>query len=797
MRSRSASRDRVKPPPVPVFFSKQQMGMKTTFHRKSSRSESSTPLMSPSGDYLQDLRTNVPSRPSGARAPPTSFVAQRRALFDNSVDAAKAKDSLGAETPEPSPKCTTFQETRRPSAAASDDSTRGRPLVRGPNDPPKFVDVGQEKEGLDDEPFIPYTERGARWMEKQEVRSVSQALRDMDLKDEERLFKAAQTEASELVWKHQNPNAPYRNPDEKPYDYHAHLRKGSHARSMSRMRELSMSKRRRDGSSSWSVSNGSKSSRSTGSRVPSDGSSKAPASPITPVEDCFGDELRDPAKATVHFADPSPEKKRRKITPPQHDAPKPDEDIKISNLAIAARMVSNAAPVHFRNPFARAKQAKTPQSRVDSAPVTGLGKWDKVEIQRNPPTQSRNPTYTMNGGGPIVPIAVAEDMKMKHGKEIRSDDIRKATSMSLKDRSPKLPTPTMVSDSPNRPIVSFHKDWRPKEVQLQAIHADPERTPSPLDLPDPVMKRSQTEPTPKVYPPAPAIPIIAVEEPVTRSPTVPVINVSNKPPIPTIAINSDVPSISVNPSIPIIAVNDTPSISVSAPTIAINDVPTISVTNAPTISISSADSTSSTRPLPTPANQRKYNSIPTTIPGSGTALCASCALPISGRIVTASGSRFHPQCFTCHTCGEHLECVAFYPEPPTSRSDRLLNPRSEVDSDPSPRFYCHLDYHELFSPRCKSCKTPIEGAVIVACGASWHEGHFFCAECGDPFTAEIPFVERDGYAWCVGCCAKRYSGKCKRCRRPILETVVSALGAEWHEECFCCAVSYLPFASPL
>jgi len=51
--------------------------------------------------------------------------------------------------------------------------------------------------------------------------------------------------------------------------------------------------------------------------------------------------------------------------------------------------------------------------------------------------------------------------------------------------------------------------------------------------------------------------------------------------------------------------------------------------------------------------------------------------------------------------------------------------------DDAKRFYCHLDYHEKFSPRCKSCKTPIEGEVIVALGAEWHVGHFFCAECGD------------------------------------------------------------------
>jgi hypothetical protein len=45
--------------------------------------------------------------------------------------------------------------------------------------------------------------------------------------------------------------------------------------------------------------------------------------------------------------------------------------------------------------------------------------------------------------------------------------------------------------------------------------------------------------------------------------------------------------------------------------------------------------------------------------------------------------------------------------------------------------YCHLDYHELFSPRCKHCDTPIENEVISALGNKYHPGHFFCAGCGD------------------------------------------------------------------
>ncbi|KAK1078449.1 hypothetical protein LTR33_007229 [Friedmanniomyces endolithicus] len=192
-------------------------------------------------------------------------------------------------------------------------------------------------------------------------------------------------------------------------------------------------------------------------------------------------------------------------------------------------------------------------------------------------------------------------------------------------------------------------------------------------------------------------------------------------------------------------------------------------------------------------------------------LCAHCALPIAGRILSATNERFHPGCFVCHQCNTNLECVAFYPEPETRRAERFERiaargtPGALVpipahathedvmcleaeDGHPSLRFYCHLDFHELFSPRCKSCRTPIEGEIIVACGAEWHAGHFFCAQCGDPFGAQTPFVEREGFAWCVGCHTKRTSAKCRGCKGLVLdEVVVKALGADWHGGCFVCS----------
>lgn len=61
----------------------------------------------------------------------------------------------------------------------------------------------------------------------------------------------------------------------------------------------------------------------------------------------------------------------------------------------------------------------------------------------------------------------------------------------------------------------------------------------------------------------------------------------------------------------------------------------------------------------------------------------------------------------------------------------------------------------------------------------------------------MPFVEKDGYAWCVGCHTNRYSTKCKKCRKPVTDTVLKALGFEWHPNCFVCTVSFFGIPPPL
>ncbi|KAF1831865.1 hypothetical protein BDW02DRAFT_504295 [Decorospora gaudefroyi] len=920
-------------------------------------------------NYLQDLRTNRPARPTGARPVPAHFntwSSRSNSRMGESSAVSPLQRTFTDPVVDADARPSTSHEPRRTSKMSIDEVVAGvgRPLVQAPRGRDTSRSSSRTRT-----PSVQYRESQQRQAEQDEAHAIRVAMEDLELAQEGRVFEAARDEAVELVWKHCNPHAAATSPNA-PYAYPGLAKKGSAQRSRSvepkdqdlqrtnsKLRKRHSMGSAASGSRSSSLQSNAAGSGTDASAVGNTGSSTSPTKNGFDIKG-KKDESAALAKAISDLPDFKQRRRssgqRRTISGSLFQNPndqiyeEPEEEAPPAPAPTAAAAEPpkpEKLPLGIRrNPFMRFQSIKgNPMVRSNTDPAMASKKFDRYEIQRNPPTQSRNAAYTLNSGAPKptednkADVENVPEVKMKEGKEIRSEELRAATGFRLKDRSAKLPTPTAVSDAPGRPIVSFKKDWNVVELK-QEVSTLPDLTPRPLNptksgppplshattapvvptvaLAPEVPKRNTTprppmlpetnisstaaatppttglheKPTINVYedPPAPARPL-----PVTTSlrkaniPTrpsvapIPTINVYDASParsrttpaalIPSISISEtpsisvsgpggrgakvNAPSIGVSPPVPSISVSEAPGLSrgvrTTAPSISVTpDVPTISVDesprpargsrfNTPSVSVTPCvpsisvnapkgfGPAASTRPLPVPnAHNSKSHSFngtatarthwtPTTVRTG--ALCTQCALPIAGRIVSAAGSRFHPECFACYQCGEHLECVAFYPEPPKKHAERVQRIRARLSgadmpflpshstaddmarlehddgTDESPRFYCHLDFHELFSPRCKSCKTPIEGEVIVACGAEWHAGHFFCAQCGDPFDSTTPFVEKDGYAWCVNCHTHRYSTKCKGCRKPVTDTVVKALGAEWHVGCFCCVVCSGPF----
>jgi hypothetical protein len=667
-------------------------------------------------------------------------------------------------------------------------------------------------------------------MEKEEAVSLRDAMQDMDIKNQEeeeaRIHAAAQDEASELVWQHQNPEAAVK-PDA-PYRYRDHLRKNSyqHARTQSvgRYSGVGMADalNRRPVSGSSSNSGGMHSQRgrvSSGSSGNSQGERNIGPEPAgrTSLDNSkhLSQSRTQKSYGSISGGGRPDGGPRRKFSAKRNISgevagtftsdqiwEEPEQEDGERGRSQDGRDMPAPLRIKPRNPLNRVQFAQDLPARSNSTPPEIIKPLSRSEIHRNPPSQSRNPNYTANTPpAPQTPERKSEEAErppvpMKDGLEIRSDEIRQATSMRLKDRSPKLPTPTVVSDKPGRPIVSFDANWKPKEADVK-----PEvRRRSPFDrlstssqrqsLPARTDSKDVSTPIPTIH--IPDTPSIEVNQrPAT---TVPIINFPDSAPsVPTINLPDS------NPRIPTINIPDAPAISVSAPEISVSDM--------------SKDS----RPLPDPkkvGGRPQPRAVPINrghwSPAAGkraTLLCHQCQLPIEGRslFVTGQPERFHATCFICFTCGTSLESLDIHTEPSTKRSERLDRIKRRArgenipdvegqtmaeDGDERLRLYCDLDWHENFAPRCKHCTTPIHGEHLIALGAHWHYDHFFCAECGDPFGKGVSHIEKDGYAWCLNCQTKRTerrAPKCKKCKKPVIGEYVQALGGEWHEKCFRCA----------
>ncbi|KAI1065172.1 hypothetical protein LB507_000590 [Fusarium sp. FIESC RH6] len=729
--------------------------------------------------YLAGLRSNRVARPGGARPQPAGArpVPSRSSLHRHSTGRFTPDF---ATPPESAPHTLDRKESMSPSIAGASVASRLSTISRKTPDYYSASPVNPLTPS-DVVPSATYMERGQRWMEKEEASSLRDAMEEMDIRkgskspvqempdDDTRLYNAALDEAAELVWQHQHGTPPPR-PDG-PYRYKPHLRKNSYAHA----RTASI------GPCEGNFSEGEGEVEGNVRDSRSDLEQRQPIERSTSKNKTYGSIGRRTPDQRRHSL-------KRNIS---GEVGRPFSEDQIWEEPEATNSTDMGMGISGRtSPEKLGNRAQTSTNRVRFEASQEAAKpkpMERVEIYRNPPTRSRNPLYTSNRSSEGS-VPVDDKVERKNGMEVRSQDIRAATSMRLKDRSPNLPEPTAVSDSPGRPIVSFDANWHPPDESTdttpdRSLPAAPSRSSSSFNQPEKPM----------------AVPSIVVAEESTSMP-----RASKGAQVPSICV--DETDKGPRGSVP----------SINVPSIAI-DEPSSNDGGIPAIVTPGDEPTSRSRPLPDPRTAKggprtaqKPRGHWSPAPGStrrAVTICHECGYPIDGRFVALAGGneRFHPQCFSCYTCGTNLQAMEISHEPDHLRQERLdrikRRAAGEVldeepgktmaeDGDERLRFFCHLDWHELFAPRCKHCQTPILGEHIVALGAHWHYGHFFCAECGDPFEHGVTHIEKDGYAWCINCQTKRTerrAPKCRKCRTAVIGQYIQALGGEWHEHCFRCA----------
>lgn len=93
---------------------------------------------------------------------------------------------------------------------------------------------------------------------------------------------------------------------------------------------------------------------------------------------------------------------------------------------------------------------------------------------------------------------------------------------------------------------------------------------------------------------------------------------------------------------------------------------------------------------------------------------------------------------------------------------------------------------------CARCRRKIEGRCTTALGKNWHLDCFRCAACAQPLAEQ--FMERDGQPYHEACFHQRFSPRCAGCHKPITGHYTTALGESWHPDHFVCAQCRKPFA---
>ncbi|CAF0757061.1 unnamed protein product [Adineta ricciae] len=119
--------------------------------------------------------------------------------------------------------------------------------------------------------------------------------------------------------------------------------------------------------------------------------------------------------------------------------------------------------------------------------------------------------------------------------------------------------------------------------------------------------------------------------------------------------------------------------------------------------------------------------------------CVVCALPITDRILRATGKPYHAQCFCCVACNKSLDGVAF-------------------TVDAAMQIHCIDCFHQKFAPRCYVCHQPIlpasneeETVRIVALDRSYHVDCYRCENCKTQFDSEQGCYPIDDHLFCSQC----------------------------------------------
>ncbi|KAJ3166264.1 LIM and senescent cell antigen-like-containing domain protein 2 [Geranomyces variabilis] len=223
------------------------------------------------------------------------------------------------------------------------------------------------------------------------------------------------------------------------------------------------------------------------------------------------------------------------------------------------------------------------------------------------------------------------------------------------------------------------------------------------------------------------------------------------------------------------------------------------------------------------------------------ARCGRCGEIIRGKCITAMEMKWHPDHFTCETCGKGLAGTTFvkknnrpYCKPCVEKlkskeraqdlCHRCKKPVNEnlnevlIQMDNKKfhahhfncaickqvlgadckmfegKLYCAADYERLTLRVCNACRRPIVGRAVTALAKQYHPEHFVCSKCERPFNSSL-YWEFKGKPYCEAHYHELMGDVCGLCYESAVGRTVTAIGRKWCEQHFNCLACHGPLIS--
>lgn len=101
---------------------------------------------------------------------------------------------------------------------------------------------------------------------------------------------------------------------------------------------------------------------------------------------------------------------------------------------------------------------------------------------------------------------------------------------------------------------------------------------------------------------------------------------------------------------------------------------------------------------------------------------------------------------------------------------------------------CNEKHIHDTATKCVKCRKPILDSILTCNGQTYHESCLTCYSCDGKLKGQSIYPDKSGRLMCIDCYTRKEARKCYKCRRAIAPNVNSVVfeNNDYHPDCFSC-----------